>query len=120
MSAGSRYFNENKDNAFHPAAFPEVVEELAALKLKLNKFQLPDVDLVVISYAKSHSVRADLVKSHAVLIKILTSKGSCAHLENIFTACVSNATFRNSLETYLKNEMNSPGAHNRIKNSLGV
>lgn len=117
MSAASRYFQENKDNDFHPAAFPEVVEELAALKVQLNKFQLPDVDLVIISYAKSHSVRADFVKSHAALIKILNSKGSCAHLENIFTACVSHERFRNSLETYLKNEMNSPGTDNPVKNT---
>ncbi len=107
MTAPSRYFKDNNARDFHPTEFPEIVAELAALKVRLGNFQQSEIGVIIISCAKTHSVRSDYAKSHAVLIKYFPQKGSCAHLENIFSACSGNARFTNSLETYLKNEMSA-------------
>ncbi|RAW02009.1 hypothetical protein [Pseudochryseolinea flava] len=106
MNALSRYFEDNKPSDFHPADFPEVVAEVADLRARLENILQPDNDIVIISYVRHHAIGCDLAKSHAALIKILNTKGSCAHLENVFVACGTNTQFRNSLENYVKSEIN--------------
>lgn len=107
MNTLSRYFESNKPSHFHPAEFPEVAAELEDLKALLKDIHQPDNDIIIISYAKNHAISSDVAKSHAALVKILNTKGSCAHLENIFTACGANELFRNSLENYVKKEINA-------------
>src|SRR5690242_5930302 len=102
-----RYLDDKKLNDFHPAEFPEITEELAELKKRLKDFHQADDSQVIISFVKDHLIRADLVASHPALTKILQSKGSCAHLENLFLITNRNTKFRDSLERYLKIEMST-------------
>jgi hypothetical protein len=93
---------------FHPAEFPEVVKELKTLKDQLRNFQQPDNDVVIISFAKDHLLRSRLANSHSELVKILTRKGACEHLENAFMVSDGNTLFRTSLENYLSKEIKLP------------
>lgn len=106
MNKPVTHFLITEADDFLPSNFPQIVKELDDIKELVKPLRHVDNEIIILSYLKDHSVRADLAESHPRIIEVLTAKNVCHSLENLFRACKNNSRFQLSLENFVIDQLN--------------
>jgi hypothetical protein len=99
-------FSESHNGQFQVMNFPEVAQELYAIKEKTKHLQSDDKGPMVISYLRDHMIDSDLVSRHGELVKIITSRATqVSSMEQLFVKFKGDSSLLTSFETYLANQL---------------
>ncbi len=106
MNKSPPHFVVSETEDFLSSNFPEIVKELNEIKELVKPLRHVDNEIIILSYLKDHSFRADLARSHPRIVEVLTAKNTCRYLEDLFVSCKDNVRFRLSLENYVTYQLN--------------
>ena len=105
MSFYSKYMIKEGD-VFDEYDYPNMMNELAALKEAIAHLPSCSRAEIIISYLESRSINNSFIDDNPKLVAVITSNmHPLHHMEGLFESCKQNKTFLKSYEAYLKTSL---------------
>jgi len=99
----------SKTDSFDPTQFPNVINELNALKKHLASTGIAYKEDILISYFKKRALEADWILANPDLSSLISSGVfTTTHLEALFEGSEGNKEFQKQYERYLRNSLAVP------------
>ena len=96
----------SKTDSFEPTQFPNVVNELNAIKKNLISAGITHKEDILISYFRKKSLEADWIMSNPDLSTLISSGVfTTTHLEALFECSDGNKEFQSQYEKYLRTSL---------------
>ena len=96
----------SKTDSFEPTQFPNVINELKALKKNLSSSGIVYKEDILISYFKKRSLEGDGIMTNPDLSSLISSGVfTTTHLEALFECSEGNKEFQKQYEKYLRNNL---------------
>jgi hypothetical protein len=96
----------SKTDSFEPTQFPNVVNELIALKKNLDSSGIAYKEDILISYFRKRSLEADWIMANPDLSSLISSGVfTTTHLEALFECSEGNREFQKQYERYLRKSL---------------
>lgn len=92
---------------FDESNFPQLQDDLEAIKAGIADMPADFKDELIISFVKNQFIKAEWKEMNPSLVEFVNSKSlAIEYLEELFDSCSENEAFRKELEMYIRKMLN--------------